>query len=183
MLFVLWSFWPDLNRRPIDYEASKKSIIHIILYNFNFTTTIYCGKSVANNFLTSLRHSFHSNNLPPFEEIARADRALQRTIRPRFRGLRPRKSPFSWTTERQISARQRGGALSSLPGGAFCFARSAPWPSMTFAGSTKDTALKVIRLSACAGLPAPWLQSKAAGRRLPLYPSYRGRARRAVPYL
>ena len=21
MLFVLWSFWPDLNRRPIDYES------------------------------------------------------------------------------------------------------------------------------------------------------------------
>ena len=47
------------------------------------------------------------------------------------------------------------GVLGSLPGGAFCFARSAPWPSMTFAGSTKDAAPGYIRLSACAGLPAP----------------------------
>ena len=47
------------------------------------------------------------------------------------------------------------GALSSLPGGAFCFARSAPWPSMTFAGRAVDAAPGYIRLSACAGLPAP----------------------------
>ena len=157
MLFVLWSFWPDLNRRPIDYEASKKSIIHIILYNFNFITTIYCGKSVANNFLTSLRHSFQPNNLPSFEDYARAERARQRAVRPRFLGLWPRKSSFSGTTERRISVprRRRGGALCSLPGGALFFTRFAPWPSMTFAGRATDAALRHFRLSACAGLPAP----------------------------
>ena len=98
---------------------------------------------------------FSPGNISPFGDFARADRAPQRAVRPRFRGLWPRKSPFSWTAERRISARQRGGALSSLPGGALFFTRFAPWPSMTFAGRATDAALRHFRLSACAGLPAP----------------------------
>lgn len=47
------------------------------------------------------------------------------------------------------------GVLGSLPDGAFCFARSAFRPSMTFAGRAVDAALRHFRLSACAGLPAP----------------------------
>ena len=98
---------------------------------------------------------FSPGNISPFGDFARADRAPQRAVRPRFRGLWPRKSPFSWTAERRISARQRGGALSSLPGGAPCSARSALRPSITFAGRAVDAAPGYIRLSACAGLPAP----------------------------
>ena len=171
MLFVLWSFWPDLNRRPIDYEASKKSIIHIILYNFNFTTTIYCGKSVANNFLTSLRHSFQSNN-PPFRgDCPGGSRAAADYPSP-FSGI----SPSSIASCSGLSVPVFGdygaaalytstrGALSSLPGGALS-ARSALQPSITFAGRAVDAALKVIRLSACAGLPAPHNHKPPADRR------------------
>ena len=47
------------------------------------------------------------------------------------------------------------GMLSSLPGVALCSARSALRPSITFAGRAVDAAPGYIRLSACAGLPAP----------------------------
>lgn len=106
---------------------------------------------------------FSPGNLPLFGDYARADHAPQRAVRPRFRGLWPRKSPFSWTTERQISARQRGGALSSLPSGAFCFTRFAPWPSMTFAGRATDAALRHFRLSAARACPRR-IKSQAARR-------------------
>ena len=85
--------------------------------------------------------------IPAFGDFSRVDRRAAKSSRPRFRGFRPAVSALG------PSLRGRRGRSP---------ARSAFPPSVFVSGRMEPSGAH-IRLSACAGLPAPGLRSQAAG--------------------